>query len=262
MRISVLASSSGGNASVIAAGATAVMVDAGISARRLRLGLAACGVEPTQLQGVFITHEHRDHIAGLGQFTRKVPVPVFCSRYLRDDLRREAPEAALNFVEPGTAVQLGDLRVTPFSVYHDAADPFGFVFEHDGLRLGYLTDTGHVSPRIEALLEGVHILYLESNYDERMLRNSARPPMLKERIGGAHGHLSNTQAGQLVERLAHAGLRHVILGHMSSECNTPSIAAADMERVLARCAPTAALHTALRDVRLDWVETDGFFLES
>ena len=262
MRISVLASSSRGNASVIAAGSTVLMVDAGVSARRLTLGLEACGLRPAAVQGICITHEHRDHISGLGQFTDRFETPVYCSRYLRDDLRRAAPSSQLIFVEPGSPVQVGDIRVTPFSVNHDVVDPLGYVFEYGDIRLGYLTDTGHVTQRIEAILEGVNALYIESNYDERMLHASGRPFRLINRIEGQFGHLSNTQAGELVERLAHPGLRHVILGHLSPECNTPDVATAHMEQVLRRCSPTTHLHTARQSERLDWVNLDDFFLES
>ena len=262
MRISVLASSSRGNASVIAAGSTVLMVDAGISSTRLVQGLADCGLSPAALQGIFITHEHEDHTKGLGIFTRKCASALYCSRYLRDDLRAKAPSAALTYVEPGSTVQVGDIRVTPFSVSHDALDPLGYIFEHAGVRLGYLTDSGKVTRQMEEALRGVHALYIESNYDEEMLRCSGRPLHLIGRIEGPFGHLSNTQAGELVQRLAHPGLRHVILGHLSPECNTPSLATRHMESVLSSRSPATHLHTAMRDQRLDWVHLDNFSLEN
>lgn len=260
MRISVLASSSRGNVSVIAAGSTALMVDAGISARRITQGLAACSLSPAAVQGIFITHEHTDHICGLEQLSGKYALPVYCSRYLRDDLRAAAPGAPLHYLEPGSPVQVGEITVTPFSASHDAVDPLGYVFEHGGTRLGYLTDTGQVSRRMEAILEGVHALYIESNYDERMLHASGRPYRLISRIEGPFGHLSNTQAGELVQRLAHPGLRHVILGHLSPECNTPTLATQHMEQVLRQHSPTTHLHTAKQAERLDWVCLDDFYL--
>lgn len=262
MRISVLASSSRGNASVIAAGSTVLMVDAGISAQRLTRGLAECGLAPAAVQGICITHEHEDHTKGLGRFISKYSPPIYCSRYLRNDLRGAAPNALLTYVEPGSTVQVGEIAVTPFSTSHDALDPLGYIFEHNGVRLGYLTDTGKVTRQMESALDGVHALYIESNYDDDMLRNSGRPHYLINRISGPFGHLSNTQAGELVERLAHPGLHHVILGHLSPECNTPTCASHCMENVLRRCAPTAHLHTALRDTRLDWVHLDTFSLKN
>lgn len=262
MRISVLASSSRGNASVISAGNTVLMVDVGICARRITQGLAACGLQPAAVQGIFITHEHIDHTRGLAQFAGKRELPVYCSRYLRDDLRAAAPSVPLIYVEPGSTVQVGEIAVTPFAVSHDAADPLGFVFEHEGVRLGYLTDSGKVTRRMESVLEGVHALYIESNYDEGMLHHSGRPHYLISRIEGPFGHLSNTQAGELVQRLAHPGLRHVILGHLSPECNTPALATCHMEGVLRQCSPTTQLHTARQADRLDWVDIDFFSLDN
>lgn len=253
MRLSVLASSSRGNASVIAAGETVLMVDAGITARRMQLGIEACGLHPSAVQGIMITHEHADHTAGLPVFTRKYTTPVYCSRYLRDDMR-ELTAAPLTFLEPGCTVQIGELSITPFGVCHDAVDPLGYLFEHGGVRLGYLTDTGHTTRAIESLLEGVDALYVESNYDEDMLHNSGRSRDLIRRIEGNWGHLSNTQAGELVARLAHPGLRHVILGHISPECNTPRLATRCMQSVLSEVSPHTRLHTALQAERLDWIE--------
>lgn len=262
MRISVLASSSSGNASVIAAGSTALMVDSGISARRITQGLAACGLSPAEIQGIFITHEHSDHIKGLGMFAGRHSLPIYCSRYLRDDLRAVVPNASFTYIEPGCSVQIGEITISPFAVMHDTIDPLGFVFEHNGTRLGYLTDTGHVTRQMESILEGVHGLYIESNYDESMLQASGRPYRIINRIEGRFGHLSNTQAGELVQRLAHPGLRHVILGHLSPECNTPTLATQHMERVLRQHSPTTHLHTAKQAERLDWVYLDDFCLEN
>lgn len=262
MRISVLASSSRGNASVIAAGETVLMVDAGISARRLCGGLEVCGLSARGVQGIFITHEHSDHICGLGQYADRREVPIYCSRYLRDDMRAISPSSPLIYVEPGTTVQVGDIRVTPFAVNHDVRDPLGYVFEHEGVRLGYLTDTGHVTRRMEALLQGVNALYLESNYDERLLHNSGRPRLLINRIEGPFGHLSNTQACELVRRVAHPGLEHVILAHLSPECNTPEIAASAMQQTLDDLQLRTQLHLARQAERLPWVDLRPFILHN
>ena len=257
MRISVLASSSSGNAAVIAAGGTAVLVDAGISCRRICQGLTACGLSAAALQGIFITHEHIDHTKGLGVLGKKCPAPIFCSRYLRDDLRRETC-SELRFIEPGCPVQVGALTVTPFAVSHDALDPVGYIFEHAGLRLGYVTDTGCITRQMEALLQGVHALYIESNYDEKLLHTSGRPWALIERIEGRWGHLSNAQAADLVRRVAHPGLQHIILAHLSSECNTPAHAAGVMQGALDELQLPTCLHTARRDSALPWVQISAF----
>ena len=257
MKISVLASSSSGNASVIAAGGTAILVDAGISCLRICRGLESCGLSAAALQGIFITHEHEDHIKGLGVLGKKCAAPVYCSRYLRNDLRCTTP-ATLHFIEPGSSLQVGDITVTPFSVSHDALDPMGYLFEHDGLRLGYVTDTGHIPRQVESILQGVHALYVESNYDEKLLHGSGRPWSLIERIEGRWGHLSNSQAAELVRRVAHPGLQHVILAHLSSECNTPAHAAESMQGALDALQLPTRLHTARRDSVLPWVQISAF----
>lgn len=257
MRISVLASSSSGNASVIAAGETAILVDAGISCLRIRRGLECCGLSAAALKGIFITHEHVDHIKGLGVMSKKCSAPIYCSRYLRDDLRRET-SSPLCFIEPGSSLQVGDITVTPFSVSHDALDPMGYIFEHGGLRLGYVTDTGHIPRQVESILQGVHALYVESNYDEKLLHGSGRPWSLIERIEGRWGHLSNEQAAELVRRVAHPGLQHVILAHLSSECNTPELAAGVMQSTLNDLHHGAGLHIARRDSLLPWVQISSF----
>lgn len=257
MNISVLASSSSGNASVISAGDTALLVDVGISALRIRRGLEECGMSPAALQGILITHEHSDHIKGLGVFCKKCPAPIYCSRYLRDDLRAETP-TELRFIEPGSSIMIGSIRVTPFSVSHDALDPIGYIFEHNGVRLGYVTDTGYVSRQMEAILQGVHALYIESNYDEKMLHESNRPWALIERIEGRWGHLSNEQAAELVRHVAHPGLQHVILAHLSSECNTPTRAAKVMKDTLNELNLKTILHTAHKDKPLAGVKISPY----
>lgn len=256
MRISVLASSSRGNASVISAGDTTIMVDAGISAARICSGLIDCGLHLNSVQGIFITHEHVDHVRGLGVLAKKrAGLPLLGSRYLRQDICAQAPDAAVTYVEPGCSIRIGDITVTPFSVNHDAVDPLGYVFEHAGTRLAYVTDTGHVSKSMESILQGVDALYVESNYDEEMLYASGRPRDLIRRIEGRWGHLSNTQACDLVRLLAHPGLKHIILAHISPECNTPALATSAMQKTLTELQlPSAVLHTALQTARLPWIE--------
>lgn len=254
MRISVLGSSSGGNASVINAGESTLLVDAGISARRIGRGVEACGLSLSNIAGIFITHEHIDHIRGLGVLSGKMKVNFFCSRHLRSDLRTLAPEAHFTFLEPGVKVQVGNISVLPMSVNHDALDPLGFVFEADGVRLGYITDTGKISREMLLFLRELDAIYLESNYDPEMLKNSGRPPYLIQRIESSWGHLSNEQAGTLIEQIAHPGLRHVILAHLSSECNTPDRAESSARTALSHVGCSAQIHIALRDERLEWVE--------
>lgn len=255
LRFSVLASSSQGNATVVSTGRVSVLVDAGISCLRLRKGLEECGIPAPQLAGVFITHEHTDHTCGLGQFCKKYPTRIYCSRYLAHDMREVAPGAACTYLEPGAPVELEDLRITPFSVSHDAADPLGYLFESGGVKLGYVTDTGRIMRGMDELLSGADALYLESNYDEEMLQNSGRPKRLIERISCASGHLSNVQACDFVRTVGHPALRHLVLAHISPECNTPKTAAAAMQATLNELGLSATqLHCAARANRLPWIE--------
>lgn len=257
IRFSVLASSSRGNATVISGGGTHVLVDAGISALRIRKGLAECGLTETDISAVFFTHEHHDHVCGLGVLSKKRSLNLYCSRYLSRDLRDMAPNASFSYLEPGQTVQVGALSVTPFCVSHDAVDPLGYVFECNGARLGYVTDTGIIMKGMPELLAGVQGLYLESNYDVDMLENSGRTPELIRRISGRWGHLSNEQACEFIRTIGHPGLQHLVLAHISPECNTPAKAAAAMRATLDELALPAVLHCAQMANRLDWIEISG-----
>lgn len=254
IRFSVLASSSRGNATVISGGGTHVLVDTGISALRIRKGLAECGLHDSEISGVFFTHEHQDHVCGLGVLSKKRALNLYCSRYLARDLRGMAPNGVFTYLEPGQTVQVGALSVTPFCVSHDAVDPLGYVFECEGVRLGYVTDTGIIMREMPAMLAGVQGLYLESNYDQEMLDNSGRTPDLIRRISGRWGHLSNAQACDFVRAIGHQGLQHLVLAHISPECNTPAKATAAMRATLDELQLPTRLHCARMAERLDWIE--------
>ncbi len=254
IRFSVLASSSRGNATVVSGGGTHILVDTGISALRIRKGLAECGLSDSDISGIFYTHEHHDHVCGLGVLSRKRALPLFCSRYLARDLREMASNGVFTYLEPGQTVRVGAISVTPFCVSHDAADPFGYIFECDGARLGYVTDTGIIMRGMPELLAGVQGLYLESNYDPDMLADSGRTPELIRRISGRWGHLSNQQACDFIRTIGHAGLQHLVLAHISPECNTPAKATAAMRATLDElCLPTQ-LSCAQMSCRLPWIE--------
>lgn len=257
IRFSVLASSSRGNATVISGGGTHLLVDTGISALRIRKGLGECELNDADISGVFFTHEHQDHVCGLGVLSKKRSLNLYCSRYLSKDLRGMAPNAVFTYLEPGQSVQVGAIQVTPFCVSHDAVDPLGYVFECDGARLGYVTDTGIIMRGMPEILAGVQGLYLESNYDPYMLENSGRTPDLIRRISGRWGHLSNEQACDFVRTIAHPGLQHLVLAHISPECNTPAKASAAMRATLADLQLSTQLHCAQMANRLPWIEVNA-----
>ncbi len=253
MQFSVLASSSKGNATVISSGITHILVDTGISALRIRKGLQECGLTAKQLAAILFTHEHTDHVCGLGQLAKKEDLSIYCTRYMGQELRPIAPHARYTYLEPGSPVQIGDITVTAFCVSHDATDPVGYIFESNNKKLGYITDTGKIPNGLTELLQGVDALYLESNYDPSMLRNSGRPLYLIERIASHFGHLSNEQAGEFVRSIAHNGLQHLVLAHLSQDCNTPAIASAAMRKVLDELKLPTALHCAPAATRLPWL---------
>lgn len=254
IRFSVLASSSRGNATVVCGGSTALLVDAGISATRIRKGLRECGLSVADLSGIFFTHEHTDHVCGVGMLSKKDSLSIYCSRYMGPDLRAVAPQALYTYIEPGSSVRVGDIEVSAFSTSHDAVDPLGYVFACRGIRLGYITDTGRTTPGMEEALKDVHGLYLESNYDPEMLRNSGRSRALIDRIAGNWGHLSNQQAAAFVRRVGGAELHSIVLGHLSRDCNTPQLACECMSRTLQEMGLSTLLYCASPALRLPWVE--------
>lgn len=253
-RFSPLASSSKGNATLISGGGTHLLVDTGISALRLRKGLEECGLSLKNLTGVFFTHEHTDHTTGLGTLAKRTSLHLYCTQYMAQDIRHTAPSALYTYLEPGAGIQVGEIKITPFSVSHDAVDPVGYLFEHGGKKLGYITDTGRTQKHMEDLLSGVDALFLESNYDPHMLHHSGRPYHLIERIEGMWGHLSNEQACDFVRKIAHPGLQHIVLAHLSRDCNTPSLAQAAMQKTLDELGLGTRLHCAPADHRLPWIE--------
>lgn len=253
IQISTLASSSKGNASVVSDGETHLLIDTGISALRIRQGLQECGLTINDISGILYTHEHADHFCGLGVLAKKKALQIYCSRYLTRDIRAAAPNAHLTYIEPGCRFNIGNIAITPFQVNHDAADPLGYLFVRDGTRLGYVTDSGLITRGMRNVLTDLHGLYIESNFDPVMLRSSGRPYDLIARIEGDWGHLSNEQAAAFVAEIATPALSHIILGHISPECNTPETASAVMTRTISSLGLLTAVHAAHRSCRSPWI---------
>lgn len=228
MRFIVLGSGSGGNATIVEAGGVRLLVDAGLSAKQLVDRMKASGVDPSVLHGVLLTHEHGDHIRGLRVLMKSLSVPVFAtpstSRVVRDG---GVDTAHWKVFESGASFEIDGLSVQSFAVPHDAVEPVGFVFRHEDKSLGLLSDSGHVTRLIADRLRGVSSLFVEANYDEALLdADTKRPWSTKQRISSRHGHLSNSQTAALVAELIPTGLRRVVLGHLSRDCNQPETAIA------------------------------------
>ena len=225
LQLTVLASGSSGNALLVRGESTSILIDAGVSARQLETQLLALGNPPENLAGILLTHEHGDHTRGLKVFCSKKRVPVFTNPLTADSLRKSAIDTEWRLFHSGSAFEIGELRIQPFSVPHDAADPVGFVVSTANSSLGILTDLGYATRQIIHAVQGVHALVIETNHDETLLQNDTkRPWSVKQRILSRHGHLSNQAAANLVAEIATENLRHILLAHLSEDCNTPDLA--------------------------------------
>ncbi|MEI6493305.1 MAG: MBL fold metallo-hydrolase [Verrucomicrobiota bacterium] len=250
LEVTVLASGSSGNALLVRSGACSVLVDAGLSARRLATGVQSCGIAPESLSGILLTHEHGDHTKGLKVFVQKFDVPVFANPLTVDHLKRQGIAARWNLFSSGAGFMIENIEVLPFSVPHDAADPVGFVLRSaSGTGFAVLTDLGYATRQVVESVRGVHALLIETNHDEALLQgDTKRPWSVKQRILSRHGHLSNSAAAEIVAEVATGVLRHVLLGHLSRDCNTPDLAVQTVgSRLQAGGHPTIEVQCARAD---------------
>lgn len=233
--IHTLASGSEGNCLLLSAGGTHLLLDAGISCRRIAASLSLLGLAPADLSAVLITHEHSDHVSGLDTMVRRWKLPVYASPATARRLayRLAGIEPLLREVEPGRTFPIGTITVTPFPISHDAAGGVDYRFDCGGCAAGALTDTGYVTDEAREILQGVELLVLESNHDVELLRSGPYPYQLKKRILSAQGHLSNADAAAFAGCLARGGTRRFVLAHLSRENNTPLLAQAAVEAAVA-----------------------------
>ncbi len=230
MRFCSLGSGSSGNALVIEAGSgstrSRVLVDCGFSQRVFESRLARAGLVPGDLDAVFVTHEHGDHIGSAVGLARRHGLALWMSHGTwRAVGSPSLPGDRLRFARDGEAIAVGDLELQPFTVPHDALEPLQLACTDGHRRLGVLTDTGASTPHLLARLQQCHALVLECNHDRGLLAKSRYPASLKARIGGEYGHLANDSAAQILARCLHPGLRHVVAAHLSRENNSPALAA-------------------------------------
>ncbi|SPD74939.1 Metallo-beta-lactamase domain protein [uncultured Desulfobacterium sp.] len=225
MRFSVLASGSSGNACYVESADTRILIDAGLSARETERRLEQAGIKPESLTAIIITHEHQDHIKGAGVLTRRYHLPL----YINQDTLENGKKVLGKIFRPmiirtGEALNINDLVIETFTKCHDAADPMGVIVSVDGIRMGIATDMGRSTRLVEDRLRGCRALILEFNHDTVMLDEGPYPIYLKQRIKGRDGHLSNDQAGDLLETVCDNGLGHLVLAHLSEINNNPDIA--------------------------------------
>lgn len=236
IRFTILASGSTGNASVIDTSEAKLLVDAGLSARKLEQLMNMRDVDPRELDGILVTHEHSDHIKGLSVLARKYELPVYANEKTWQAMEKHAagiPDHKRHIVETGGTLSFGSLRVESFAISHDAADPVGYCFTLGGLKLSFATDLGYVSEKVLDNIIDSDVLILESNHDVEMLRIGAYPWNIKRRILSDVGHLSNEMAGEALAKIVSAGtVRRVYLAHLSRDCNLMDLARLTVEGVV------------------------------
>ena len=226
MTVNTLASSSSGNCTIVSHGNTHLLIDAGISLRRIRDGLRRIGLSPDDLAGVLVTHEHSDHIGGVAILVKYHRTLLFSSHGAGEGICRAVPEAGpyLNCFDIGASFELGDVTVQSFCTPHDAADSVGYRLTAGGKSLCYATDLGYVSEEVMVAAHGADIAIIEANHDREMLRLGPYPPFLKKRVLSKYGHLSNVESGSFAAGLALSGTRYLQLAHLSRQNNTPGLA--------------------------------------
>jgi phosphoribosyl 1,2-cyclic phosphodiesterase len=234
-KVCTLASGSKGNATYVSDGETSILVDAGLSGIEIQRRLAARDLSPEYLDAVVVTHEHADHIRGVGILSRRYKLPV----YINPKTQAACPGLGrLHENRPfecGTTFHINEMAVHPFALSHDADDPAGFTIGQNGTAIGIATDLGIATAMVRQHLKHCALLILEANHDPTMLETGPYPWHLKQRIRGRTGHLSNPDSKKLLNELQHDNLQHVILGHLSEINNTPQKALEEVSGAITRC---------------------------
>jgi phosphoribosyl 1,2-cyclic phosphodiesterase len=238
--VSVLASGSRGNSAIVESSSTRILVDAGISCRETFKRVKAIGGDARALSAIVITHEHADHVFGLLVLARKLHVPVFMTgathqawvRSLRDATGEPPDTDKIEFFSSGHSFQIGDIEVRPFTIPHDAADPVGFAFRAEGIRIGVAVDLGYMPPSVCDHLRACDVLVLESNHDLEMLRGGPYPWSVKQRVMSRVGHLSNQKLAEFFASDYDGNAAFIVLAHLSEQNNHPEVALHAAEKAL------------------------------
>lgn len=263
MRLTVLGSSSAGNATLVQSGETAVLIDCGFSAKEMNRRLMAVGQDPTRLSGIVITHEHSDHIKGVSVLARATGVPVYISPIVREVVDFGANGHEIKFAEPLASSQpfeIGAITFYPFSVPHDAVDPFAFTFQAEGIKAAIVTDLGYYTQLVAEYLRGCHCIIIESNHDLEMLKIGPYPWSLKQRVMSRQGHVSNDELARFLREDFDGTAEHLILAHLSRTTNHPDIARLTALQALEARGPLffrdaeQRLKLARHDRPMEWLE--------
>jgi phosphoribosyl 1,2-cyclic phosphodiesterase len=235
LRFTVLASGSTGNATVVSTDAANVLVDVGLSGKKIEELMQQRGVSGAILDAVFVTHEHSDHIKGLGAFARKFNLPVYANEKTWAAMHKlvgELPDHQRKVLHSDSVMEIADMRIESYAISHDAAEPVGYCFQADGVKLSLATDMGYMSDKVMDKLLKSDVLVLESNHDVEMLRMGRYPWNIKRRILGDTGHLSNEAAGEALCRLLSGITRRVYLAHLSQQHNLMDLAKLTVNNIL------------------------------
>lgn len=256
LKVATLASGSSGNCAVVSDGRVHILIDAGISAKRICCGLRELGIEPKELAAVLITHEHSDHISGLPVLCKQLNVELYATEPTARHIcyRTAGLEERFRVFDPGDRFMLADLTVGSFATSHDCACPVGYDVTDGERKFTLCTDTGIVTRQVLEGVRGAHLLIGEFNYDVDMLRAGPYPAHLKERILSDRGHLSNDTGAKLAAWAAGQGTEKIVLAHLSKENNLPAVALAAARRELDAAGVRAELYAAPRDGCSGWME--------
>jgi phosphoribosyl 1,2-cyclic phosphodiesterase len=263
--IRVLASGSKGNCTLISSAGTRLLVDAGLSCRELLRRMALCGESPRHIDAILVTHEHSDHVGGVRVLAKRFKIPVYMTGATHDAYRKSVRDSAgnrivlerLEIFEAGRGFDIGDVTVTPFTIPHDAADPVGYTFRCEGIKVGVCTDLGYMPASVRHHIRACQVLMIESNHDLEMLRGGPYPWAVKQRVMSRVGHLSNDALADFLTSDYDGGAEFLILAHLSEQNNHPEIARMTAERALGEQRNfvrnqllLAAQHEPLRAIRL------------
>lgn len=231
LQVASLGSGSAGNALLVRSENTLLLLDCGFTLKETTARMQRLGLSPANLDGILISHEHGDHIRGVGPLSRKFAKPVWLTHGTYNALRDNRFTHS-NLISAHQSFSIGDMHIDPFPTPHDAAESCQYVFSYKDTKFACLTDLGTCTPHVEEKLAGVAGILVESNYDEDMLSNGPYPVSLQARIRSDFGHLGNVQAGELIKRIDHAGMQTILLGHLSEQNNSDDAAASTMQKYL------------------------------
>ncbi len=236
MKIIILASGSKGNATYIETENTKILIDAGISYKKIRERLFVHGILLDTLDAILVTHEHIDHVMHLASLKKRTNAKVFINEdsfyNLPKTVMADMSSHNVYFINPESKYAIGDIYFVPISLFHDTKNVYGYLFKTQKTNIGYLTDTGHVLPKYYALLKRMNVLIIESNHDVEMLLNSNRDYRLKQRILSNKGHLSNEQCENILNEVLSLHSKYLVLAHLSEECNTEELAVKHAKRAI------------------------------